>query len=99
MAEVTKLKEVVQYKSEDVSGYVHKDIGAATEGEAVDVWSADVSGLEADLAKDLMGMIVEQERPLTVCLNGEWGTGKTFFLTRLVETYKNDGGTALYYNA
>lgn len=99
MAEVTKLKEVVQYKSEDVSVYVHKDIGAATEGEAVDVWSADVSGLEADLAKDLMGMIVEQERPLTVCLNGKWGTGKTFFLTRLVETYKNDGGTALYYNA
>lgn len=65
MAEVTKLKEVVQYKSEDVSVYVHKDVGAATEGEAVDVWSADVSGLEADLAKDLMGMVVEQERPLT----------------------------------
>lgn len=40
-----------------------------------------------------------------MCLNGGWGTGKTFFLTRLCEQYRrckdeNDiGGKAIYFNA
>lgn len=29
-----------------------------------------------------------QERPLTICLNGEWGSGKTFFLTRFAKLIK-----------
>lgn len=42
-----------------------------------------------------------QERPLTICLNGEWGSGKTFFLTRFAENYnkRNPEGRAIYFNA
>ena len=99
VAEQVKMKDVVQYKSVDVSVYKRNENGATPGNDGHEVWDADVSGVEADLAKTLIGMIVAQERPLTICLNGKWGTGKTFFLTRLVETYRNSGGTALYYNA
>jgi len=104
MAEAAKMKEIVQYKSTDVSVYRHKDDGtkaggSGSAGDSNDVWCDDVCGLEVDLANDLIGVIVEQEKPLTICLDGQWGTGKTFFLTRLVETFRRQGGTALYYNA
>lgn len=38
----------------------------------------------ADLSKALTEMISDVEEPLVVALDGAWGTGKTFFLDRLV---------------
>lgn len=102
MSEETNMTEIVQFKAEDASVYERKNSEALAKNNAVnmkDIWSDDVSEFESDLAQDLLRIIVEQEKPLTICLNGKWGTGKTFFLTRLVETYKESGGTALYYNA
>jgi len=82
VSEEVNMTEVVQLKAEDTSVYESrdKDNTAVTK----DVWSDDVSECESDLAQDFVKIIVEQEKPLTICLNGKWGTGKTFFLTRLI---------------
>lgn len=101
MSDKTEISEIVQYKSEDASEFrrASEILPNGKSAMQTNVWGDDVSELESDLAQDLLRIIVEQERPLTICLNGKWGTGKTFFLTRLVETYNGSGGKALYYNA
>ena len=80
----------LQYKNEDRS----------TTFNDADVWGADK--LNRDDAERRLYRIVEgQERPLTICLNGEWGSGKTFFLTRFVRDYnkRNPAGHAVYFDA
>ena len=66
-----------------------------------DVWADDCLGNGDDTSRHLYGIISGQERPLTICLNGEWGSGKTFFLTRFVENYnkRKPEGRAVYFNA
>lgn len=66
-----------------------------------DVWADDRLGGLNDKSKTLIELVQGQQRPLTICLDGEWGSGKTFFLTRLAHDYNTlEGGTrAIYYNA
>ena len=65
------------------------------------VWADDRLGGLNDKSKTLIELVKGQQRPLTICLDGEWGSGKTFFLTRLAHDYNTlEGGTrAIYYNA
>ena len=44
-----------------------------------DIWAADISKKREAQAKALADLIVVQENPCTICLNGGWGSGKTFF--------------------
>lgn len=64
-------------------------------------WGDDVIGIGDDASRRLHSIISAQERPLTICLNGEWGSGKTFFLTRFASDYSNrkPNGHAVYFNA
>ena len=66
-----------------------------------DVWADDCLGIGDDTSRHLHGIVSGQERPLTICLNGEWGSGKTFFLTRFAENYnkRKPEGRAVYFNA
>lgn len=66
-----------------------------------DVWADDKLGFCDDAARRLYGIVSWQELPLTICLNGAWGSGKTFFLTRFVENYnkRKPEGRAVYFNA
>lgn len=52
-----------------------------------DIWSADISKRREIQARALADLIVMQENPCTICLNGGWGSGKTFFLTRFAKEY------------
>lgn len=52
-----------------------------------DIWSADISKRREVQARSLANLIVMQENPCTICLNGGWGSGKTFFLTRFAKEY------------
>ena len=81
----------VQFKLEDHS----------TTFDEKDVWADDCFKDRDDVARHLHGIVSGQERPLTICLNGEWGSGKTFFLTRFAENYnkRNPEGRAIYFNA
>lgn len=81
----------LQFKIEDHSQSFDKS----------DVWADDCLRNRDDAARRLNQIVSGQEQPLTICLNGEWGSGKTYFLTRFVENY-NSGtpvGRAVYFNA
>ena len=82
---------VFQFKLEDRS----------TTFDEKNVWADDCFKDRDDVSRHLDGIVSGQERPLTICLNGEWGSGKTFFLTRFAENYnkRNPEGRAIYFNA
>ena len=71
-----------------------------------DIWAADISKKREAQAKALADLIVVQENPCTICLNGGWGSGKTFFLTRFAKEYckaiakgASQPPSAIYFNA
>lgn len=49
-------------------------------------------------AQNLKRLIHNIKEPFVICLNSQWGTGKTFFIKRFEKTLKNDFKT-IYYNA
>lgn len=69
-----------------------------------DIWQNDTLR-RVEIVKFFTTVIGCRKEAITMCLNGGWGTGKTFFLTRLCEQYRrckddNDiGGKAIYFNA
>ena len=75
-------------------------------GSDDDIWADDISKKRKLQAQALIDLIVVQENPCTICLNGDWGSGKTFFLTRLVKEYCKkiakgaiQNPVAIYFNA
>ena len=67
------------------------------------IWEDDILHRQgtADLFIDI---ISSRREAITMCLNSGWGTGKTFFLSRLCEQYRRHkvngiGGRAIYFNA
>ena len=42
----------------------------------------DATCTREELADSLTGLIKDIEEPLVIALDGEWGTGKTYFLER-----------------
>ena len=68
MSDKTEISEIVQYKSEDVSEFrrTSEILPNGNSAMQTNVWGDDVSELESDLAQDLLRIIVEQERPLTI---------------------------------
>ncbi len=61
-------------------------------------WTDDKLGRK-ECADVLTGLLANQTEPLTVSLNGEWGSGKTFMLKRWRQQLENDGYKAIYFNA
>ena len=71
-----------------------------------DIWADDISKKRKSQADALTNLIVSQDYSCTIGLNGGWGSGKTFFLTRFVADYRkevSDGAkhkpSAIYFNA
>lgn len=79
----------LQLKTEDIS---------LSEIDASNIWKDDALNRDRD-ASNLEALIAGQEGPLTLCLDGAWGTGKTFFLRRFKSQWEANGGKALYFNA
>jgi len=63
-----------------------------------DPWADDKLGRKA-CAEMLSSLLVSQTTALTVSVNGEWGSGKTFMLKRWQQKLSNDGYKAIYFNA
>ena len=72
-----------------------------------DIWQDDILQRK-ETAWSFIKIIGCCQEAITMCLNAGWGTGKTFFLTRLCEQYrrakdpvdgKEVGGRAIYFNA
>ncbi|MCQ2352267.1 MAG: KAP family NTPase [Victivallaceae bacterium] len=52
-----------------------------------------------EAANFLTNLLSKQEGSLTVCVNGAWGSGKTFMLRRWRQDLENQGFNAIYFNA
>lgn len=50
-------------------------------------------------ANALANLVKTQRRPFVVSLDGDWGTGKTFFLQRWKQQLENDQMKVVYFNA
>lgn len=82
-------KNMFQFKQKDLSCVPELDDK---------LWDGDCLARQRT-ADNFVNMISGQIGPLTIGLNGRWGEGKTFFLTRLRKSYKKAGGRAIYFNA
>ena len=60
---------------------------------------ADDKLARKDCAEKLTAVIQGQIAPMTISVNGEWGSGKTFMLKRWQKQLSKDGYTAIYFNA
>ena len=70
------------------------------------IWADDISKKRKFQADALINLIVAQDHSCTIGLNGGWGSGKTFFLTRFVKEYCKQTAdeakhkpSAIYFNA
>ena len=63
-----------------------------------DLWQDDRLGREV-MASTLTSIVQHQDNPLTISLDGGWGTGKTFFLKRWQKQLQGKGFHAIYFNA
>ena len=61
-------------------------------------WADDKLARKA-CAEKLTAVIQGQIAPMTISVNGEWGSGKTFMLKRWQKQLTKDGYTAIYFNA
>ena len=68
------------------------------EVDSGDPWADDLL-VRQDIAARLTNLITVQEPPLTISLHGQWGTGKTFMLTRWQQYLENKDFSAIYFNA
>lgn len=66
--------------------------------ENSDIWKDDKLNCK-DFAERLTTLLQGQTEPLSIALNGAWGSGKTFLLKRWCEDLKKQGRTAIYFNA
>ena len=63
-----------------------------------DHWKDDALERQ-DVAKRLTSVVRDMRMPFVVSIDGDWGTGKTFFLTRWQSDLERDGYRAIYFNA
>ena len=61
-------------------------------------WEDDALG-RRKVAGSLTNLISNETGPLVIGLDGHWGTGKTFLLTRWQKELENEGFNAIYFNA
>ena len=68
------------------------------EVEKSNPWADDKLGVET-FAKSLTEIVVSQSHPLTLAVNGIWGSGKTFLLKRWHQDLRNQGFPSVYFSA
>ena len=61
-------------------------------------WADDLLN-RSEIAIRLTNLIATQTPPLSISLDGQWGTGKSFLLLRWKEHLKQEGFEAIYFNA
>ena len=63
-----------------------------------DPWADDALD-RSKVAESLTNLVRNQSDSLVICLNGHWGTGKTFLLKRWQNDLEQEGFHAIYFNA
>ena len=89
------------FRNPDELLYEQRSVPLKLDEPAVNVdepWGDDLLGRQA-VAERLTNLVATQEPPLSISLHGEWGTGKTFMLTRWQNDLETSGFKAIYFNA
>lgn len=69
-----------------------------TKIDFTNLWGDDLFQRK-ECADKLTQILSFSSSPLTIALNGEWGSGKSYLLRRWQEQLKQDGFKAIYFNA
>ena len=64
-----------------------------------DIWGDDQTGNLYVFADYLEHQIVRDNDNYVLCINGTWGTGKTFFIKRWEASLEEKGYDVIYFNA
>ena len=62
------------------------------------IWEGDALGRK-EMAENVASIIADPRGLSTISIHGGWGTGKTFFLSRLSWHLRKEGFEAIYFNA
>ena len=75
------------------------DVKEGVEPDKENPWGDDELGRQkyAELLTNLVSSA--RNAPFCIAVDGEWGSGKTFFLKRWREEFLKKGNTAIYFNA
>jgi|GEM_PF-702905 len=72
----------------------HEELEVSKEAPWVDDY------LDREKAGKVLGQVLQTiEQPFVIAINSPFGTGKSFFVNRLVQQFQNEGQVALYFNA
>lgn len=74
------------------------DVDAASKPSS---WAPEDDEVRVKLSSTMVSFVSAQTMPLTIGLDGVWGSGKTYFLRRFETDYANSGGSGacIYLNA
>ena len=67
--------------------------------DSVNPWKDDALKTRHILGHRLMSLIVSQRQPLSICIDGTWGSGKTFFIERWERDLKSNDIKVIHFNA
>jgi hypothetical protein len=67
--------------------------------DAHDPWKDDALKTRQYLGQRLIDLISSQQQPLSICIDGSWGSGKTFFVERWETELRNNGFQVIHFNA
>ena len=62
-------------------------------------WKDDALKTRQYLGQRLIDLISSQRQPLSICIDGAWGSGKTFFVERWETELRNGGFKVIHFNA
>lgn len=70
---------------------------ASLEMDPNNPWKDDAL-MRKNLAASLLNFVKNETNPITIAIDGKWGTGKTFFLNRWKASLEKEGATAVFIN-
>ncbi len=67
--------------------------------DATNPWKDDALKTRRVLAQRLTNLIAAQNQPISICIDGAWGSGKTFFVERWEKSLKSSDFKVIHFNA
>ena len=83
----------------EIQGFLRHEIPELDTKSTDSIWSDDASGKLKEYADFLTTNLLANERNFVLNINGDWGSGKTFFIERWIAELENQACTVIRFNA
>lgn len=83
----------------EMQGFLRHEIPELDVKATDNIWSDDASGKLKEYADFLTTNLLANERNFVLNINGDWGSGKTFFIERWIAELENQACTVIRFNA